>query len=64
MEESSSPVDCYRDIAIRIVKVLSDNHSNSFITKDLGFEVLKPLLEKNISNALRIIYKIPDKWFT
>ena len=31
--------------------------------KEVAQHVLKPLLEKHISNTIRILYSLPEKWF-
>ncbi len=64
MVETSYPADGHHDIATQIVQILSDNNSYAFITKEVAQHVLKPILEKHISNGIRIIYKLPEKWFT
>ena len=64
MVESLYPADGHHDIATHIVKILSDYNSRAFITKEVAQNVLKPILEKHFSNGIRIIYKLPEKWFT
>ena len=61
----SSPTDAHLDIATRIVKVLSDiNNDPHHISKEIGEHVLKPFIEKVVSNAVRMFYKIPVEWYT
>jgi hypothetical protein len=53
----------YHDSATRIVFCLSDHNFEAYISKEIAQFVFKPFLERNLSNAIRIIYKLPEKWF-
>lgn len=66
MVESSSSGDNFHEISTQLVTALlsCENPYSQQISKEVANEVLKPLLEKHISKGIRIIYKIPEKWFS
>jgi UDP-N-acetyl-D-mannosaminuronate dehydrogenase len=50
------------DIAKRIVDTIANGEDQ--ISQQAVLQVLKPLLEENISLAIQKFHKIPERWFT
>ena len=50
------------DLAKKIIDTIADGEDH--ISQQAVFQVLKPLLEDNITAKIQREHKIPDRWFT